>query len=113
LHSRFWEQASATADFEHPEIKWEHSSVGSEHPALKKREGPWFLKILKIKNREHSSVGLEHLPYKQRVLGSNPSVPTSYTRVSAILKLEPFFYLQTICKHFGKLAYCEKLFLML
>ena len=50
MHSRFWEQASATADFEHPEIKWEHSSVGSEHPELKKREGPWFLKILKIKN---------------------------------------------------------------
>ena len=27
-------------------------------------------------NREHSSVGLEHLPYKQRVIGSNPIVPT-------------------------------------
>ena len=27
-------------------------------------------------NRELSSVGLEHLPYKQRVVGSNPTVPT-------------------------------------
>ena len=26
--------------------------------------------------REYSSAGLEHLPYKQRVLGSNPSTPT-------------------------------------
>lgn len=25
---------------------------------------------------EHSSVGLEHLPYKQRVMGSNPFAPT-------------------------------------
>ena len=26
--------------------------------------------------REHSSVGSEHLPYKQRVIGSTPIVPT-------------------------------------
>ena len=26
--------------------------------------------------REYSSAGLEHLPYKQRVLGSNPCTPT-------------------------------------
>lgn len=28
------------------------------------------------RKREHSSVGLEHLPYKQRVMGSNPFAPT-------------------------------------
>ena len=28
------------------------------------------------RKREYSSAGLEHLPYKQRVLGSNPSTPT-------------------------------------
>ena len=27
--------------------------------------------------REHSSAGSEHLPYKQRVTGSNPVVPTT------------------------------------
>ena len=27
--------------------------------------------------REYSSAGLEHLPYKQRVLGSNPCTPTN------------------------------------
>ena len=31
-----------------------------------------------IKKWEHSSAGSEHLPYKQRVLGSNPSVPTEF-----------------------------------
>ena len=30
--------------------------------------------------RELSSVGLEHLPYKQRVAGSNPAVPTKSFR---------------------------------
>ena len=34
---------------------------------------------LKVK-RELSSVGSEHLPYKQRVDGSNPSVPTLKAR---------------------------------
>ena len=29
-----------------------------------------------LKKGELSSVGLEHLPYKQRVTGSNPVVPT-------------------------------------
>ena len=29
-----------------------------------------------LKQREYSSVGLEHLPYKQRVIGSNPITPT-------------------------------------
>jgi hypothetical protein len=28
------------------------------------------------KERELSSVGSEHLPYKQRVAGSSPAVPT-------------------------------------
>ena len=31
--------------------------------------------------RELSSVGSEHLPYKQRVDGSNPSVPTKKRRL--------------------------------
>ena len=29
------------------------------------------------KQGEYSSVGLEHLPYKQRVIGSNPITPTN------------------------------------
>ena len=30
--------------------------------------------------REYSSVGSEHLPYKQRVIGSNPITPTKASR---------------------------------
>jgi hypothetical protein len=41
--------------------------------------------------REHSSAGSEHLPYKQRVLGSNPCAPTTMTRVSEGFLLKPFF----------------------
>ena len=33
--------------------------------------------------REYSSAGSEHLPYKQRVIGSNPVTPT----FSQILKI--------------------------
>lgn len=47
-----------------------------------------FFKRLKI-NREHSSAGSEHLPYKQRVLGSNPSAPTELKK--GFRKLKPFF----------------------
>jgi hypothetical protein len=36
--------------------------------------------IIQLKRRELSSVGSEHLPYKQRVDGSNPSVPTMKSR---------------------------------
>ena len=40
------------------------------------------------KERELSSVGLEHLPYKQGVVGSNPSAPTMLraTHVSPLQK---------------------------
>ncbi|MCW3076555.1 MAG: hypothetical protein JWO32_1164 [Bacteroidetes bacterium] len=47
--------------------------------------------------RELSSAGSEHLPYKQRVTGSNPVVPTTMTRVSGVYRLRPFF----ICIQFA------------
>ena len=34
--------------------------------------------------RELSSVGSEHLPYKQRVAGSNPTVPTKKRKESPL-----------------------------
>ena len=41
----------------------------------------WWIKIIDyfciLLKREHSSAGSEHLPYKQRVLGSNPCAPTT------------------------------------
>ena len=36
------------------------------------------------KRRALSSVGSERLPYKQRVGGSNPSVPTSFSRIAIL-----------------------------
>gem|GEM_PF-3135811 len=52
------------------------------------------MKRLKVqtKLRELSSVGSEHLPYKQRVDGSNPSVPTENQRVTTH-KVVTLFYL--------------------
>jgi len=52
---------------------WELSSaapiaIGAEHP-------PKGCKRLRV-HWELSSAGSEHLPYKQRVTGSNPVVPT-------------------------------------
>ena len=41
--------------------------------------------------REYSSVGLEHLPYKQRVIGSNPITPTKRTARTILLF---FFYIK-------------------
>ena len=41
--------------------------------------------------REYSSVGSEHLPYKQRVIGSNPITPTKTNKK----RLVGFFYTQT------------------
>ena len=38
----------------------------------------------------YSSVGSEHLPYKQRVLGSNPSETTSRDTILSCLFLFPF-----------------------
>ena len=54
----------------------EHSSAGSEHPALAVRESRTVRVLFLKKNWEHSSAGSEHLPYKQRVTGSNPVSPT-------------------------------------
>ena len=47
--------------------------------------------VLSLHSRfwEHSSVGSEHLPYKQRVLGSNPCAPTQ--EGVKLCSLAPFF----------------------
>jgi hypothetical protein len=42
-----------------------------------RKSNPIFAVLKKEKLRELSSAGSEHLPYKQRVTGSNPVVPTS------------------------------------
>ena len=42
-----------------------------------------------LAKREHSSVGSEHLPYKQRVIGSTPIVPTK----KGLHFWSPFFFL--------------------
>ena len=39
--------------------------------------------------RAFSSVGLEHLPYKQGVIGSNPTRPTE---IKTLQEIEGFFY---------------------
>ena len=50
-------------------------------------------------NGELSSVGLEHLPYKQRVAGSNPAVPTlTISHIQVSLRRD-FFCLKTIYVH--------------
>ncbi len=40
--------------------------------------------------REYSSAGSEHLPYKQRVLGSNPCTPTK--KMKQLQRCDCFFY---------------------
>ncbi len=45
--------------------------------------------------RELSSAGSEHLPYKQRVAGSNPAVPTLKIKdLQEIVGLFCFIYVQ-------------------
>jgi hypothetical protein len=48
--------------------------------------------LLINKERALSSVGSEHLPYKQRVVGSNPTVPTRGKLINQL----PSFYLLII-----------------
>ncbi len=49
---------------------------------------------LAITKRAISSVGLEHLPYKQGVVGSNPSSPTKIVSqgITTIRLLFPFLF---------------------
>lgn len=49
-------------------------------------------KIISLKVRAISSVGLEHLPYKQGVVGSNPSSPTKI-KCKKLIFLALFFKL--------------------
>ena len=44
--------------------------------------------------REYSSVGSEHLPYKQRVIGSNPITPTKTSK-----PLTCWFFFMTVQTH--------------
>jgi hypothetical protein len=44
-----------------------------------------------LKRGELSSVGSEHLPYKQRVDGSNPSVPTPEIQIVTFVIYLDFF----------------------
>jgi hypothetical protein len=49
-----------------------------------------YIFAIAFKKRAISSVGLEHLPYKQGVVGSNPSSPTKQKGVVIII-ITPFF----------------------
>ncbi len=46
--------------------------------------------------RELSSAGSEHLPYKQRVTGSNPVVPTNKDKGCRLLQFVTLFDLHNI-----------------
>lgn len=60
-------------------------------------ESQWIFLCRDIVKRAYSSAGLEHLPYKQRVIGSNPIGPTFFQAVQASMIL-----VRLSCFHFKK-----------
>ena len=65
-----------------------------------------------LKRWEYSSVGLEHLPYKQRVIGSNPITPTKEKAITNQWLLFSFDLLNVIqLSIFVCLRLCQLLFL--